>query len=1027
MYITFNPHTKPIALNNKTNNSYFNRDMKSDCVELSFKRKKKDAKGDLVKDICKFGFKENEVLKVLSDTKSQNKINEYIETNGRNNFNRELTLGEIFTSVANDFTEHQTNKYIKLNDLNVKGKTPFARLLKTKEVINIAKNIEVEDVPRYLELIDNNRKGEPFLSDSLTPAKTFNCIHFGYNDTQAETYLQLSEEDSYLFFKLGCDYNLGPMDIQFVSNKQNCEDYLFLTSKDATELFSRPLDHEEAIGVIEYKFNKEQVQTFINYIDANDEINNTNKYFTRPIYFIEALEATRANFDKEKTQKLINVVDSMDYAHINYGYTAQAKMAREAVDIVNNNFSQEQIEEYNFLRKNRYCITNSKEILDVFTDKEKYSRFKLLQKEKNNITEAPMTLSDAFNVTLHGFDDEKVQMYEFILRPENNYSNFFILGLFSNKEKFSKFIDLKKNPPKDIARELSAKEILYCIEKELNEEEIKETALLLNEFESLEMVSKILEFSDYKDVKNINELNLTQRRDLLKKIIKLNNVVRPETNKTYSQERYKLIPRTEKQFNNIVKELFLSIGINDIGPMESGQNEFIESIQSIAQQVKTTDIDKINIDKLTLPQTNKLINNLTNDKLPLKVLKNVVNNPEFNKLSETDKNVLIMSSLLVNVAKSEEENPKLKEDSAFEAYYISKSLGFSEDDSFKIYTMIANNNWYEEIKNSNGRQQEILVEDTAFNLRYGNSLELSKIFCRANSTEVDNVEIDKIVDKIIEKLNVIKSTQIILPQTKIPKASEAKNVKTMTIGGVTNKVLYMDSANEDLSIYGFEKGATKENWRALVHAFSTDKNLSILSSLNVVDTDSVLSSSYISTKEYKCFRGIGLILDVLSDNINAGLWRDFGSGYAKSTENIKRAYIFPNKENKRKGFGWQYSLAGTRKYIPDLIKKEMQLSDEEYIRKAEKLRNCKSVQDIEKIDKNFADSILSIFDKVGLGQRRDGRRYNEILVSQRKIQGAFAYDMKYEDVPPWMRKYAQDNDLLLIILGEKEPKESTLQ
>ena len=97
MYITFNPHTKPIALNNRTNNSYFNRDMKSDWVELSFKRKKKDAKGDLVKDICKFGFKENEVLKVLSDTKSHDKINEYIETNGNNAFNRELTLGEIFT------------------------------------------------------------------------------------------------------------------------------------------------------------------------------------------------------------------------------------------------------------------------------------------------------------------------------------------------------------------------------------------------------------------------------------------------------------------------------------------------------------------------------------------------------------------------------------------------------------------------------------------------------------------------------------------------------------------------------------------------------------------------------------------------------------------------------------------------------------------------------------------------------------------------------------------------------------------
>ena len=30
------------------------------------------------------------------------------------------------------------------------------------------------------------------------------------------------------------------------------------------------------------------------------------------------------------------------------------------------------------------------------------------------------------------------------------------------------------------------------------------------------------------------------------------------------------------------------------------------------------------------------------------------------------------------------------------------------------------------------------------------------------------------------------------------------------------------------------------------------------------------------------------------------------------------------------------------------------------------------------------------------------------------------YDRKYEDIPLWMRKYAQDNDLLMVIFGKDE-------
>ena len=35
-----------------------------------------------------------------------------------------------------------------------------------------------------------------------------------------------------------------------------------------------------------------------------------------------------------------------------------------------------------------------------------------------------------------------------------------------------------------------------------------------------------------------------------------------------------------------------------------------------------------------------------------------------------------------------------------------------------------------------------------------------------------------------------------------------------------------------------------------------------------------------------------------------------------------------------------------------------------------------------------------------------------------KIQGVFAYDKTYEAIPEFLRKYAQDNDLPIIIFGK---------
>ena len=49
----------------------------------------------------------------------------------------------------------------------------------------------------------------------------------------------------------------------------------------------------------------------------------------------------------------------------------------------------------------------------------------------------------------------------------------------------------------------------------------------------------------------------------------------------------------------------------------------------------------------------------------------------------------------------------------------------------------------------------------------------------------------------------------------------------------------------------------------------------------------------------------------------------------------------------------------------------------------------------------------------------DLRNYNEVLVSRPKIQGVFAYNKEYGKIPEFLRKYAQDNDLPIIIFGAR--------
>lgn len=422
----------------------------------------------------------------------------------------------------------------------------------------------------------------------------------------------------------------------------------------------------------------------------------------------------------------------------------------------------------------------------------------------------------------------------------------------------------------------------------------------------------------------------------------------------------------------------------------------------------------------------------TLDKHTLKVLQGVVSNPKFQNLSTEDKKILSIASLLHDITKTEGLRDLAHPmESAFDAYYIIQKMNLPEEQQLKIYELIKSHNWLDRLNNPKNSPEMVqqIAQDIAFDSRHTNTFELAKILCEADMKAVKKdssffeyhkktlEQMSNLVDKYIKRIH---TTQIVLPQTVIPKASKITGGVTKSADGIKNTVIYMDKAGNDLSTYGFAKGTTKENWRGLVHALEEEDQMSKFNTFSTIDTEALLSTSYMDTKSYRVFRKQGFILDVNTNDIHAGYCSDFGTGYGKSIELLKSDYLF-HGQRKTKGLernAWRSDRSKYRNYIPDLIKNKMGINDDEYMQLLEKIQSCKSLTDIEQVDKNFAEKLKQVFEEMESRKRSGGRQYNEMLVSRPKIQGVFAYDKPYERIPQFLRKYAQDNDIPIIIFGK---------
>ena len=416
----------------------------------------------------------------------------------------------------------------------------------------------------------------------------------------------------------------------------------------------------------------------------------------------------------------------------------------------------------------------------------------------------------------------------------------------------------------------------------------------------------------------------------------------------------------------------------------------------------------------------------------LKVLQGVVTNPKFQSLSQSDKRVLSIATIFHDITKAENLIDKTHPaQSAYDAYHILGKMNLPEAERLKIYQIIKNHDWLEhynkKIKNPDGTRNDIsnyerifIAKNIAFELRQGNSFELASILAEADLKGVksDGSFFDRYKDALKDGIkqigkfvSAIQATAIHLPQSKIPLASDIKPdgkiVKEMSAAdGTKNTVIFMDKGI-DLSKYGFPEGMSSDDFNIIVHALDSGEQSAVLNALGQVDTSALLSASFIMNRKgnYLVFRKQGFILDVASDDIHVGYYRDFGSGYKKNLDLLINQYLFGGRRKE------------VRTYFSDLLKKELKLSDEEYKDLYAKIAN-KSIDEIQQIDPKVADAYRKIFDNMEVHKRQHGRNYNEILISRPKIQGVFAYGKDYESIPKFLREYAEANNLPIIIFGK---------
>ena len=485
----------------------------------------------------------------------------------------------------------------------------------------------------------------------------------------------------------------------------------------------------------------------------------------------------------------------------------------------------------------------------------------------------------------------------------------------------------------------------------------------------------------------------------------------------------------------------------------------IEFSENNTIKSKNKDIEHIlnNILK-TLPELCTIINRPQHGaheydvfKHSLKVMQKITQNPQFKKLDESDKKILLLASLFHDITKAEgQPDPNHAKECSFDTFYISKKFNLTKEEQNKLYTLIDTHEWLKHINQKDLTITERIqrLQAVSFDLQNDNIFDLSKIFTEADLKAIKKDDglfnvfgpvLKKYAPQIKKGIIELQKSKPILPTTELPKASEIeKNITTTNddsstnIKGVYKKdglIIIKYNEIENWEELGLKKGNVSHGIQVtnpidgsvidtgtikfIAHGLDEANQLINFNAFNLPNSDALLSVSYMERPEskYRLFRPQGILLDVDANNIYGGGESDAGSGYKKSISDFKLNYIFDGQKQ------------NDRHYISTLIKENLGLNDDEYLHFVKSNAN-KSMDEIQPIE--IREKLIKCFALINSNTRQGNREYNEMYVSNPNVQGVYAYSEEdyigeintfIEKQPEFLKDYARQNDLPFFIFG----------
>ena len=411
----------------------------------------------------------------------------------------------------------------------------------------------------------------------------------------------------------------------------------------------------------------------------------------------------------------------------------------------------------------------------------------------------------------------------------------------------------------------------------------------------------------------------------------------------------------------------------------------------------------------------------------LAALKEAINNPEYQNLSNQDKFCLKLVTILQDIAKP--KSIKDEEHSQIGALYVKDILNkfnLPYEIKDRIYELVKNHHWFE-----NCSKKTPLSLNAAAAFRRKNDFKIAQIITESNlrSSDIngdlrkeDKAMLNKLKELIENTIAIINASGLMFLTSKI---IAPKKLPTTQHNGTEYKIIDFTQLSEDFDLFqfGFEPGTTVENLRIWMHMIPDSKlsNPKTLYELQEIGDECLLSASYGTVENSKTFsdRKYGVSLEVEQVNI---------ANADKCDQNSDENKIKRNFERFKNIIVGMDDVSEYRYTIPELIAKMLNLSFQEYrdlypeIQKykyASQLDNTSEIKIGDKIftGKQIKETILKANDSIIIENPRP-LDCNEAILYTPKINAIIAKTNTLNDIPQTLLDFAEKYALPIYLLGE---------